>query len=472
MLTSKFNQVDISNSFYELFQSQVIESKLLRVESVSKRMDRLRAIEKWIISNRESIHIALKADLGKLQDEADVSEVIPLLSEIRHIKRNLKKWVLPNEASSSVLYLGTSAKVIYEPKGTCLVISPWNYPLLLSLGPVVSALSAGNTVILKPSEYTSATGQLIKDLANELFSSEIFEVCLGAEDVSKALLQLPFNHIFFTGSPRVGKVVMEAAAKHLSSVTLELGGKSPTIVDGNSNVQQSAKKIAWGKWLNAGQTCLAPDYLFVQKEVLREFVNCLKSEIKLLYGDQSGMTRIIHEEHLKRLIAMLKDFESNSGDFIVKGEINVQEKIMGPTVMNHTKGSSSLLEEEIFGPILPIIEYGVLQEVIDTINSKPNPLAIYLFTNSKKVARRIEKETASGSLVINDCVIQFAHPGVPFGGVNNSGIGRSHGFSGFKAFSNEKGVLKQRAGRGIPYLLYPPYDRFKKTLIKLLIKYI
>jgi aldehyde dehydrogenase (NAD+) len=284
-------------------------------------------------------------------------------------------------------------------------------------------------------------------------------------------LELPFNHVFFTGSPRVGKIIMATAAKHLASVTLELGGKSPTIISDSVNIKDAAAKVAWGKWQNAGQICVAPDYLFVHESIKKRFIDELSIQSEKIYGSSKNYGGIINRLHHNRINDLMADAIEKGADIEFGGKSDRKNLRFSPTLLSKVSPSSRVMQEEIFGPILPLITYSNFEEVIKYINSRDKPLALYLFTRRKKEMQRIEKETSSGSLVINDTVIQFAHPHLAFGGVNTSGIGKSHGYAGFIAFSNEKAVIRQRIGLTMTKLVYPPYTNFKRFLINFLIKY-
>ncbi|MFT6865538.1 MAG: aldehyde dehydrogenase (NAD+) [Cyclobacteriaceae bacterium] len=454
-----------------VFETQSKSAIRLRSEPISNRKARLIKVENWVIANRLDIQQALAADLKKPKQEADLTEIFPVLSEIRKAKRNLQKWTSPQKYPSSFTFFGTSANVYHEPKGVCLIISPWNYPFMLTLGPVISAIAAGNVIFIKPSEFTPATSSLIKRMSETLFETDIMFTLEGDSSASKLLLELPFNHIFFTGSPQVGQIIMSAASKYLASVTLELGGKSPTIVDETANIKISALKIAWGKWINAGQTCVAPDYIFVHNKVKDTFLSELVRQSKALYALKENYTCIVNEKHFRRLLTLKTDLGLTTEQLYLDGEVDDKQLSIGPTIFVNVPLDSSIMKEEIFGPILPVLSYDNLDEVVDYINSKEKPLALYLFSKSRKNQQRILKETSSGTAVLNDCVLQFAHSSMPFGGVNNSGFGKSHGIHGFKSFSNEKSVLKQRNGFTVSQMLYPPYTPLKNKVIELLLKY-
>jgi len=454
-----------------LFESQKKPALLNRAGHWKDRRRKLRQLEKWILEHRDQIHHAVFKDLAKPASEVDITEVYPVLSECRHAISNLRKWTSPEPIDGSLSFLGTSAYVQYEPKGTSLIISPWNYPILLAIGPVVSSIAAGNTVVLKPSEFTPATNRVIRDMIESLFPSDQVAMLEGDAAVASELLSLPYDHIFFTGSPAVGKVVMTAAAKNLTSVTLELGGKSPTIVDETADIADAARKITWGKWTNAGQTCVAPDYVFVHRSRLEALLAGLRSEAEKRYRDKQNYASIINTRHHERLSGALKDALEQGAHLDFGGNMDAGGLYIQPTIVTQVTDQMHLMQEEIFGPILPVMAYDDLDEVIRYINDRPKPLALYHYSGSQAYKEKVLKQTSSGSVVINDSVLQFGHPHLPMGGVNNSGLGKSHGKAGFLAFSHGKAVLKQRVGFTVARTVYPPYTSFKKKLIELMLKY-
>ncbi|MEQ8907190.1 aldehyde dehydrogenase family protein [Ekhidna sp.] len=455
----------------DLFDQVKKHSIALRTSTLSDRKDHLNKLEKWILNHRQEIQEAVFNDLQKPRQETDLTEIFVVLSEIRKARKNLKSWMMPKQAQTSITYLGTKAETFYEPKGACLIIAPWNYPFQLAIGPLVSAIAAGNSVIIKPSEFSENTSELIQRMCSELFLPEEVSVVLGAIDESQELLSLPFDHIFFTGSPQVGKIVMTAAAKHLASVTLELGGKSPTIVDKSANIKDAAQKIAWGKWQNAGQVCIAPDYLYVHEDVKERLIEELIVQSEKMYGQRETYGAIISREHHNRINDLMADAIDKGADIQFGGKSERDNLRFTPTLLSNVSKDSRILEEEIFGPILPLLIYQNIEDVIDFINQKPKPLALYVFTNKKSVIDKVKKETSAGMMTINDVVLQFAHPNLPIGGVNNSGIGKAHGHTGFIAFSNEKAIVKQRKGLTMAKTVYPPYSAFKKFMIDFMVKY-
>jgi aldehyde dehydrogenase (NAD+) len=470
---------DISiDSFQEVFDLQRAKAKSLRTISIRHRKDNLKRMLRWIYDHRADILEALNGDMGKSAVEVDVSELQPVTTEIKLAIANIHKWSRRKRVAPTLLMLGTKASIQFEPKGTCLIIAPWNFPFNLTLAPLVSALAAGNTAIVKPSERTPQTTNLIQRMVDELFDPTEVVVVKGAVEETQALLKLPFDHIFFTGSPQVGKIVMSAAAQNLTSVTLELGGKSPAIVDETVNVKDAAKKLTWGKFLNCGQTCIAPDYILVQESKHLELIAALKERTDLYYNtDKNGIeqsndySRIVDAKHLQSLTVIMDDATDKGAKIEMGGEIDQDDNYFPPTILSAVSFDAKVMQDEIFGPILPIITYQRLEDAIDIINDKAKPLALYIFSTSRKNKEKIIRETSSGGLNINDNVIQFSHLNLPFGGVNNSGIGKSHGYHGFLAFSNEKPILEQRIGLTGISLFYPPYNKYVKKLTEFVVRF-
>lgn len=464
---------EISNTF----QQKHGVFKSVRLESVAERKTRLRKLRTWVKANQQAIREAMHADFRKPAAEVDTTEILPVLDEIKQALDNLDRWTQAKKVDASLTMLGTRSVIMYEPKGVCLIISPWNYPFNLSAGPLVSALAAGNVVILKPSEMTPHTSALISRMCHEVFTQNEVSVFEGGTDVSQELLKLPFDHIFFTGSPSVGKIVMRAAAENLASVTLELGGKSPTIVLPSANAKEAAQRIAVTKFINNGQTCIAPDYVFAHESIAGDLIKHLKDQIPALFGgtdkkvsNSPDYARIVNEKHFSRLSDMLRDAESKGATVETGGQLDFSQRFFEPVVLSNVSHASRVMEEEIFGPILPILTYQSLDEIIQYINARPKPLALYVFGTRQAEITRIKKETSSGTVCINDCAIQFLHPNLPFGGVNTSGIGKSHGYYGFLAFSNEKPVLRQRTGLTAFRFFYPPYTPGVQRMIGWVLK--
>lgn len=476
-MISSIQSTVASQGIQEIFFSQRNTALKWRNSTFEDRSARLIKLRTWIEKNQDSIRKSLWEDFKKPAPEVDLSEIFPVTSEINHTLNNLKGWMKPQGISTPLAMIGTSAKVYYEPKGTSLIISPWNFPFNLTIGPLVSALAAGCPAIVKPSELSPATSDLIQKMVNEIFLPEEVAVFLGEADVSQELLKLPFDHIFFTGSPAVGKIVMKAAAEHLTSVTLELGGKSPAIIDESADLNDAAGKLIWGKFVNCGQTCIAPDYILVHESKKERLLMELKVFIQKFYDPEfkeiinsPDYARIIGPKHFNRLRSYLTDAISKGATLDFGGKVDESTCYFEPTLLSNLKENMDVFNEEIFGPILPIFTFSTIEEAITLINSKPKPLALYYFGDTM-YSKKVIQETSSGNVVINDCVLHFLHNNLPFGGVNNSGIGKAHGHAGFLAFSNEKGVLKQRVGVNNVTLLRPPYGIKAKKIIQSLIKW-
>lgn len=474
-----FTESQINPShFSSIFDSQYQTALDWRNSTLEDRKNRLIKISNWIKTNQDKIRQALTSDFNKSAIETDLSEIFPVTSEINHSVKNLKAWMKPKKIKTPLAMTGTSAWVQYEPKGRALILAPWNYPFNLAVGPLVSALAAGCPVILKPSEMTPATSLILEEMIETCFEPQEVKVIVGDAKAAEALLALPFDHVFFTGSPQIGKLVMRQAADHLSSVTLELGGKSPAIVTASADLKDAAQKIIWGKLVNCGQTCVAPDYVLVHQSKQQLLLAELKIAIQQFYDpDYKGIehspdyARIINDRHFERLAGLLNDAIQKGARVEFGGTVNQHHRYIAPTLLSTIKESMSISQEEIFGPLLPILTFNEIQEAIDYVNEKPKPLSLYIFDQEKSDREIILQSCSSGNAVINDCVLQFLHHELPFGGVNNSGIGKSHGYHGFLAFSNEKGVLKQRIGLNNVTLLRPPYGIKTKQIINSLIKW-
>ncbi|MFZ1291751.1 MAG: aldehyde dehydrogenase family protein [Melioribacteraceae bacterium] len=462
----------------ELFNLQFENKQKQKSSSAKERIQKLNNIQKWILSNRIRIKTAIHSDFKKSFEETDLTEIYPVLSEIKHAKRNLKKWINPQSVERTLTLLTHKVYIKYEAKGNVLIISPWNYPFLLTIGPLVSAISAGNVVLIKPSEFSENTGKLIEEIITELFPKNEVAVVRGDRNISSELLGFNFDHIFFTGSTEVGKIIAKSAAKNLTSVTLELGGKSPVIVDETADLKSSAEKIVWGKFLNKGQTCIAPDYVLVNKKITDQFLKNLIESIEKFYKNIDGniqtngdYARIISDKHHNKLTEMIEDALTNGSKILYGGKNNLEDRFIEPTLILTNCKNCKIYEQEIFGPILPIIEYEKIEEAIDWINKLSSPLAIYIFSKNENAINKITSFTQSGGVGINELVVQFNHYNLPFGGVKNSGIGRSHGFAGFKTFSNERSYIKS-GSLNLLKIIFPPYTNFKKRIIDFLVRYL
>ncbi len=464
-----------TNKFWNLFKAQKENQYNIGNTTYRQRIKKLNALKKAVeVTYRKRIQQALYDDFKKPFLETDLTEVYSIVSEIKFAKKHLRSWLKKQKVDTPFALIGSSSHYIYEPKGVCLIISPWNFPLNLTFGPLVSAIAAGNTVILKPSEMTPHISKVMADIVNDLFKENEVALLEGNVEVSKELLKLPFNHIFFTGSPNVGKIIMKSAAEHLTSVTLELGGKSPTIVDKSVNIKSAAQKIAWGKFMNNGQICVSPDYLLIHEDIKEEFINEFKLNIQSFFSEDASASdsycRIVNQKHFKRLHDHLDNARKLNAKIEIGGDTNSEDNFIQPTVISNLPEEASLLQEEIFGPILPIKTYKSIDEAVNYINSKEKPLALYIYSKNKRIVKQVIDNTRAGSTCINNNVVQYSNHNLPFGGTNNSGIGKSHGFFGFQEFSNMRSVLKQHT-KGSIELLFPPYNNLKQKIVNLTIKW-
>lgn len=470
-------ETSVRTEIDKIFRKQVKKALELRTQPLSGRKNRLLALRQWIKINRVRLQEAIYADFKKPAGEVDGTEIFHVLAEIKFALEKLEQWAAPQKVNAPLTFLGTRSFVKAEPRGVCLIIAPWNYPFSLSVGPLVSALAAGNTVVIKPSEATPHTSALIAAMAKEIFDETEVTVVEGDASISQYLTSLSFDHIFFTGSPAVGKLVMKAAAENLTSVTLELGGKSPAIVTASANLDDAAERITVAKFINCGQTCIAPDYILVEEKIASNLVGALKEKIKQRFTEvgetlqeSKHYTRLVNKKHWLRMGALLEDALAKGATLEFGGQVSEADHFFHPTLLTHVPQDSKLMEEEIFGPILPIVTYTSLTEVIAFVNNRPKPLALYLYSQSSKEQQLVTAATSSGAVCINDSAVHFLNNHLPFGGVNNSGLGNTHGHYGFLAFSHLKPVMKQRNGLSSIKPLYPPYTRLGKTLMNWLLK--
>jgi aldehyde dehydrogenase (NAD+) len=458
-----------------LFQRQREARWAVAATGPGQRRDKLRRLLEALTARRAEANAALRADFGKVPEEADLAELYPLIQELKLAIRSLERWMRPQRAPTPMGFAGSRAWVRPEPKGVVLVISPWNYPLLLTLGPLVSAVAAGNCVVLKPSEFTPHAAAFMRTLLAGVFPETEVALVEGDEATAKALLELPFDHVFFTGSPAVGQAVMRAAAEHLSSVTLELGGKSPVLVDADADPRLAARRIAWGKFLNAGQTCVAPDHVLAHKAILGPLVRELCRAVASFYGETPAQRRrspdygrIINARHLARLRGLLA---GSPGRIELGGDWDEGEYYFAPTVITGVAPDAPLMREEIFGPILPVLEVADMDAAVAFVNARPKPLALYVFTGRAEAAEAILARTRAGGSCINDTVLQFVHPHLPAGGVSRSGMGKAHGVCGFQAFSNARGILRSSTWHSPVQWMYPPFTPGVRRLIELTLRY-
>ncbi len=453
--------------------SQIIEKqknylKTNETKSVSFRIGQLKKLKQAILDNQEKIVESLAKDLHKSEFETYETDIFPLVSEIRMFERNLKKWAKPRKVFTPPYLSNTSSKYQYEPYGSVLIISAWNYPFYISLLSLANALAAGNCAVLKPSELAPNSSALIREIIEETFDEKYCAVVEGGVQETTELLRKNFDFIFYTGSTKVGKIVSQEASKNLTPVILELGGKSPCIVDETANMELAAKRITWGKFLNAGQTCVAPDYVLVHESKKDELLDLVQKNIKEFFGDDAKSSpdfpRIINNKNFLRLKSLIDKDKVAFG-----GDSDFKELYIGPTIMKDVDFSDRVMQEEIFGPILPVISYSSLEDIVENVCRLEKPLSAYIFSESKQNQKYVIENISSGSISINSVVLHTSNPNIPFGGVGKSGYGRYHGRFGFESLSNKKSILRQYTKFDLKFC-YPPYhDKIK--LIKLLTKY-
>jgi coniferyl-aldehyde dehydrogenase len=451
------------------FARQRLAYKANPMPSAEQRIQWLNALSELLSNEREALISAISQDFSnRSADETLLAELMPSLQGIHYATKRIKKWMKPSRRHVGMAFQPAAAKVIYQPLGVVGVIVPWNYPLFLAIGPLVGALSAGNRVMIKMSESTPATAQLVKDLLAKVFPEDLVCVVLGEAEVGMAFSKLPFDHLLFTGATSIGKHVMRAAAENLTPVTLELGGKSPVIVSADVPLSDAAERVAFGKTLNAGQTCVAPDYVLVPRERVEGFVEAYRTAVLSFYPqlkDNPDYTAIINERQLQRLKGLLSDAESK-GAKVISLYPEAQGRRLPHAVLLNVSDEMTVMQDEIFGPLLPIVPYDNLEQAFAYINERPRPLALYYFGYNKAEQQRVLEQTHSGGVCLNDTMLHVAQDDMPFGGVGPSGMGHYHGHEGFKTFSHDKGTfIKQRFNAA--KMIYPPYG---KTLQKLVYK--
>lgn len=466
----------VKSEILRIFEKQRATALRLRQSTEAERIAKIRKLKAAVLANRDAVIAAGFADFGKPAAEVELTEILPVIAEANDAIRKLGRWMKPKKVWPSRMAIGTQGYMQYEPKGRVLIIAPWNYPVNLSLGPLVSALAAGNTIIIKPSEMTPHASAVIGKIVREVFTQDEVALFEGAAPVAQALLELPFDHIFFTGSPAVGKMVMAAAAKNLTSVTLELGGKSPTIVDETADLAMAARTILWAKFTNNGQTCIAPDHIYVHASVKDAFLQHCIAALEDAYGKGKDAQQVnnpvvacmVNERHAERIKTLLDDATARGARVVTGGQVDVSQRYIVPTLIDHIPDDAKIMSEEIFGPLLPIISFTQLDTVISRINADPKPLALYVWSRKRENIDKVMQQTTSGSACINHCVVQFLHGNLPFGGVNNSGIGSGHGHYGFLAFSHERAVVRGRIM--LARMFFLPHTAITRKLIALFIK--
>lgn len=458
-----------------IFKMQQARHLEIGQRPLSERKKDLRRLLKSVLKHRHDIAQALEADLGKPAIESDLSEIYPIKSDIRHAIRELNTWAAKRSFRSPLALMGTKAWVQPEPKGVVLIISPWNFPFNLTFCPLVSALAAGNCVMLKPSEATPHSSALMGKIIREVFEPDHVALIEGEVEESTYLTTLPFHHIFFTGGPEIGKKVMAAAAQNLCSVTLELGGKSPAIVDASANMKEAVRRIVWSRFFNSGQVCISPDYALVDERVYPAFIKEVKSCIASFYKDpmtSGALSKLVHDGHFSKIKQLFEDATAKGAEVITGGTFDASKRFFAPTVLSNVTNEMTVMHEEIFGPILPVISFRNPSEAIALMNSLPRPLAFYIFAKGAKNIQPFVLNSRAGSTGINETFIQFIHPELPFGGVNFSGIGKGHGKYGFDAFSNERSFVKQLFSRNAIRFIHPPYTGFTRKLATFMLKWL
>lgn len=451
---------------HELLNNQNAFYRSGVTKSISFRVDQLKKLRHAIRLNEAAIVHALKMDLNKPEFEAYSTEVGYLLDSIKMAIKNTKKWAADVTVKTPIYHAFAKSIIKSEPYGTVLIVAPFNYPFQLMFEPLIGAIAAGNTAILKPSELTPNVEAIIVKIVEDIFNSDYIAVVTGGREELTELIHLPFDYIFFTGSVQVGKVVMKAAAENLIPVTLELGGKSPTVVHEDANIAISAKRIAWGKFMNAGQICIAPDYVYVHESIEQAFIEEVVKCVLEFYGplpmNSPDYCRIVNERHLKRLVSLL-----DHDKIVLGGQYDFENRYLSPTIMKGVSWDDAVMQDEIFGPILPILTYKSLDELTQLISKKPKPLAFYIFSESKQVQEKMMSEISFGGGCINDTILHVSSPELPFGGVGTSGMGSYHGKESFKTFSHYKSILNKPTQIDLKFL-YPPYKNNVKLIKKIM----
>jgi len=436
--------------------------------NVSDRIQKLKKLKEVIERREDDICTALHNDFRKPEFETIVTETSFILSELKYIIKNLEKWARPKKVSSTLLNFPSRDFIYSEPYGNCLILAPWNYPFQLKVSPAIGAIAAGNTVVLKPSEYSPYTSQIVEEIFAEVFSPDWVSVVQGEASASQKLLEHKWDYVFFTGSVPVGRIVNKAIAPHLTPATLELGGKSPCIVHRSAKIELAAKRIVWGKFVNAGQTCIAPDYLLIDSEVKEEFYSAVKKELKSAYGDHPksspDLARIVNQKNFDRLVNLL-----DNENCIIGGASDADTLYIAPTLLDEPSLDSEVMKDEIFGPILPVISYTSEKDIEEIISKYPKPLSLYIFSEEKKFTQGILQKVSFGGGTINDVLVHIANKNLPFGGVGNSGFGAYHGKYSFDTFSHKKSISKRGTWLDLPFK-YAPYGN-KINLVKRFLKY-
>lgn len=439
--------------------------------TADERIARLKKLREVILRRRGDLDAAMWQDFHKPAAEVTLSEFQPVLAEIQHTIKHLKSWMKPKKAPTPLHLFGTKGVVKYEPKGTVLILAPWNYPFNLFINPLVAAIATGNVSMMRPSDKVRATAELLKAIVEEAFPPEEAIVFTGPSSIGNIMLEQPFDHIFFTGSPNIGRTVMGAASKHLASVTLELGGQSPVVVDETADVKAAADRLVWGKYINGGQTCIAPNHVYVHESKVAEFVAAAKAAVERSYGASEDVRRqskdfahIVDDRNHKRLVSMIERSVAAGAKLEIGGKAEASDRYLAPTILSGVTENMAVMEEEIFGPIMPVLTFKTLDQVIAAIQARPKPLALYVFSNSDANIQRVLMHTTSGGTTVNNVLLHFANGDLPFGGVGESGQGNYHGFFGFRQLSHERAVMYQKKPASA-HMFYPPYtDKVQKMM--------
>lgn len=444
------------------FETQ--RNALRNVLTASERRDMLGRLWKSVLAHESELVRALAADLGKPREEVHLQEIYPVKAEIAHARKHLRGWMAPKPTPTPLAMLGTRSLVQPEPKGQLLIISPWNFPVILTLRPLVSALAAGNRVILKPSEHTPETSKVLASIVEQAVPADVATVVLGGPEVSAKLTSLPFQHICFTGGTNIGKKVMKAAAENLASVTLELGGKSPAVVDATAHLGDASRRLAWGKCLNNGQVCIAPDYALVEDAVADRFLTEVARRIGEMYGEGAEAqlmnpqrSRMVNRHHWQRVVGLIEDAVEKGARVVLGGHWNEDDLRIAPTVLDGVTVDMKVMQEEIFGPVLPVLRWQDANEVNQIVAQNPHPLAMYFFSKNDAAVESWMRANPAGTTGINEVILQVAQPDLPFGGIQTSGMGRTGGHEGFKQFSNMRSVVRQQTRHNILPLTFPPF---------------
>ncbi len=462
----------------EVYEKQRANRWNVAFTTAEERIAKLIKLRAAIWARREELHKAMYADFRKNPGEVDLTEVYPVIAEINHTIKHLKHWMKPKKVKTPFFLFGTKSELRYEPKGLVLVLSPWNYPFNLLINPLVAIIATGNCAILKPSSKVPQTARFLKSFISGIFDENEVALFEGSAAISDQLLEYQFDHIFFTGSPKIGKAVMTAAAKYLTPVTLELGGKSPVIIDSSANIRKSAERLMWGKFINAGQTCIAPDYLLIHESRQQEFIAESKRVLEERFGKteearrkNESFCRLVSDGALEGLVSMLGESVKQGAKVEIGGVSTPGQRYMAPTLLSNVMDHHAIMQEEIFGPILPILTFKSLDEAITAVQSREKPLALYIFSENSTTTEKLLKSTTAGGTCVNSVILHVANNDLPFGGIGQSGMGNYHGFFGFCTLSHERGVLKQGKVDVFKYF-YPPYTDKVKNMIMTAIKYL